>query len=263
MKTVLLDAVLVLKVALAPALILVASVAGDRWGHTVSGWIVSLPLTSAPVIFLLALEQGVGFASSSAGGTMLGLVSLSAFSLAYSWLSLYLRISWLYSMTLGWCVFFLFSFILANVSVPLVASFVGVVAWLFLVARFFPETNHLSEPAAPGVYTRWDIAVRIVATEALILVVTGNAPLLGPRLSGLLTPFPIYTSVLASSIHRREGAASAVQFVRGATVGLFTPAIFFLIVGTLIVGWGVGASYALAIAASLIVHGLLLRSLRK
>jgi hypothetical protein len=263
MKTVLFDAVLVLKVALAPALILGASFAGDRWGHTVSGWIVSLPLTSAPVIFLLALEQGASFASGSAGGTMLGLVSLSAFSLAYSWLSLRLGIGWLYSMTLGWCVFFLSSFILANASVPLMASFVGAVAWLILVARFFPETNHPSEPATSGAYTKWDIVARIIATEALILVVTENAPLLGPRLSGLLTPFPIYTSVLASSIHRRQGAASAVQFVRGATVGLFTPAVFFLIVGTLIVGWGVGASYALAITASLIVHGLLLRLLRK
>ena len=258
-----LDAILVLKVALAPALILGASIAGDRWGHTVSGWIVSLPLTSAPVIFLLALEQGVGFASSSAGGTLLGLVSLSAFSLAYSWLSLRLGIGWLYSMTLGWCVFFLSSFILAYASVPLIASFVGVVAWLFLVARFFPETNHLSEPASSGAYTRWDIAARIVATELLILVVTENAPLLGSRLSGLLTPFPVYTSVLASSIHRRQGAAAAVKFVRGATVGLFTPAVFFLIVGALIVGWGVGASYTLAIAASLILHGFLLRLLRK
>jgi hypothetical protein len=258
-----LDAILVLKVALAPALILVASIAGNRWGHTVSGWIVSLPLTSAPVIFLLALEQGVGFASSSAEGTLLGIVSLSAFSLAYSWLSLYLRISWLYSMTLGWCVFFLFSFILANASVPLIVSFVGVVAWLFLVARFFPKSNHFSESATSGVYTKWDIAARVIATELLILVITENAPMLGPRLSGLLTPFPIYTSVLASSIHRRQGAASAVQFVRGATVGLFTPAIFFLIVGTLIVGWGVGVSYTLAITVSLIVHGLLLRLLRK
>jgi len=258
-----LDAVLVLKVALAPALILCASVAGGRWGHAVSGWIVSLPLTSAPVIFLLALEQGAGFASGSAGGTMLGLVSLSAFSLAYSWVSLRLGTGWLYSMVLGWCVFFLSSFVLANVSVPLAASFVGVVGWLLLVARLFPETNHISGPAAQGAYTRWDIVVRIVATEALILVVTGNAPLLGPRLSGLLTPFPVYTSVLASSIHRREGAASAVRFVRGATVGLFTPAVFFLIVGSLVVGWGVGASYALAIAASLVLHGLLLRLLRK
>ncbi len=255
------DAILVLKIALAPALILGASMAGDRWGNTVSGWFVGLPLTSAPVIFLLALERGVDFASVSALGTTLGIVSLSAFSLTYAWLSLRLRLGWPYAIAAGWGVFFLSSLILEVVSVPLIIAFTGVSAWLVLVAKLFPlapesmgKQNHRSG--------RWDVAARLAAAISLVFLITENAPFLGPRLSGLLTPFPIYTSVLAVAIHRSQGAAQAVKFTRGATVSLFTPAMFFLIVGTTITSQGVGVAYVLAISVSLIVHWLVLRVLR-
>ncbi|HIH89331.1 TPA: hypothetical protein HA344_09025, partial [Candidatus Bathyarchaeota archaeon] len=97
----------------------------------------------------------------------------------------------------------------------------------------------------------------------LILAITEYAPALGPTLSGLLTPFPIYTSVMVASIHRRQGAASASQFVRGAIVSSYTPALFWLIVGSTIVSWGIGFSYALAIVASTALHWVLLKTLLK
>ncbi len=109
----------------------------------------------------------------------------------------------------------------------------------------------------------WDIPVRMIAATLLVLIITEVAPSLGSKLSGLLTPFPVYTSILAASIQRRNGAASAVQFVRGATIGLFTPAVFFLIVGSLIEGWGVVVSFVLATVASIIIHWFLLGILSK
>ncbi len=111
---------------------------------------------------------------------------------------------------------------------------------------------------------RWgDIIVRILAAVALILAITEYAPVLGPTLSGLLTPFPIYTSVMVSSIHSRKGTVPASQFIRGATVSLFTPAVFWLMVGSTIVSLGVGASYILAIVASMILHWALLMVLSR
>ena len=257
-----LDVILLLKVGLAPVLILAASFAGNRWGNTVSGWIVGLPLTSAPVILLLALERGGEFAAASAQGALLGLVSLSAFSLAYSLLSLRLRLGWLPSMLLGWGIYFASSFILKYASVPLAIAFVCVLAWLLLVARVFPVAD-APEKTASGGSTWGDMIIRIVGAVALIFAITEYAPSLGATLSGLLTPFPIYTSVMVSTIHRRQGVVSASQFVRGATLSLFTPAVFWLIVGSTILVWGVGASYIIAIVVSLALHWLLLKAMRK
>ncbi len=254
------DGILVLKLCVAPALIVAASLAGNRWGHAVSGWIVGLPLTSAPVIFILALEQGGVFAASSAQGALMGIASLSAFSLIFSILTVRARLGWLVAMTAGWFVYLVSSLALEHAAVSIAAAFAGVTVWLVIVSRLFPSPGGASQPAAS---TTADILVRVVAAVSLIFAITEFAPTLGPRLSGLLTPFPVYTSVLAASIHSRQGAASAAEFVRGATVSLFTPAVFWLIVGSTIVVWGVGVAYALAMAASLVVHWLLLRALRR
>lgn len=257
-----LDGVLLLKIGLAPLLIVAASVAGHRWGNTIGGWVVGLPLVSAPVILLLAIERGSEFAAASAQGSLLGIVSLSAFSLAYAWLSLRKGLGWLPSMLLGWGVYFAATFVLGFAAVSITAAFIVVAAWVRLVTRVFPET-HTSVAPKPGVFPWGDVAVRIVAAIGLIFAITEFAPALGPTLSGLLTPFPIYTSVMVTSIHRRQGAESASQFVRGAIVSSYTPALFWLIVGSTIVSWGVGLSYALAITASLVLHYVLLRTLRK
>jgi hypothetical protein len=53
---------LVLKLVLTPLLIGAASLAGRRWGPAIAGWLVGLPLTSAPVALFLALDLGIGFA---------------------------------------------------------------------------------------------------------------------------------------------------------------------------------------------------------
>jgi len=257
----LLDAVLLLKVGVAPLLILAASLAGYKWGNTVSGWIVGLPLVSAPVILLLALERGNDFAAASAQGSMMGIISLSAFSLVYSVLSLRRGLGWVPSLLLGWGIYFVSTFVLGYASATIIIAFAGVVVWLLIVAKVFPVADAPEVTKSSG-FPWGDAVVRIVAAVALIFAITEYAPALGPTMSGLLTPFPIYTSVMVTSIHRRQGAASATQFVRGSTLSSFTPAVFWLIVGSTIMPLGIVVSYALAIIASMALHWVILKKLR-
>src|SRR5512138_2996876 len=78
---------LLLKVLVTPALIGTASLAGRRWGHSVSGWLIALPLTTGPITFFLALGHGPAFAAASAAGTLAGGISQAAFVTAYSQLA--------------------------------------------------------------------------------------------------------------------------------------------------------------------------------
>jgi hypothetical protein len=68
--------------------------------------------------------------------------------------------------------------------------------------------------------------------------------------------------VLGSSTYRLQGAESAARLVRGATLGLFTPAVFFMILSTTIAWLGVGPSFGLAIAVTPLMHALAYRLLR-
>jgi hypothetical protein len=74
---------LAIKLILTPLVVLLASLAARRWGDAVAGWLVGLPLTSAPVSVFLAIEQGPSFAAHAAGGSIAGVVSQAAFCIGY------------------------------------------------------------------------------------------------------------------------------------------------------------------------------------
>lgn len=249
---------LVFKLLLTPLLVGLVSLVGRRWGPVVSGWLVGLPLTSGPVALFLALELGNSFASNAAQGTLTGLLSLAAFCLTYCWLSFH--INWLGSVLLSWGAFFVVTFVLQNVVIPLLLAFVVVICCLIITLKFLPDNSSHIVSIKPA---RWDTPLRMIVATAFVLALTGFASLLGPRLSGLLAPFPIYATILAVFTHPVQGAPSARRLLRGVVTGVFSFAIFFLIIAALIVPLGVVLAFSLATLAALLLHGVSLYLLRK
>jgi len=247
-----------LKLVSVPIFISAVSIVTRRWGASVGGLIIGLPLTSGPVLFFLALEQGSNFASVAAQGTLMGLISLSSSCLAYSLLSF--RFRWRISFV-GCCTaYFAASVFLYFVSAPLVLSLVSVLAFLAFVWRVMP-------PGAAGKSSRkppaWEIPARIVSATAMVFLITETATFLGPHFSGLLTPFPVYATILAVFIHKFEGPDASVQFLRGVTVGCFTTAVFFSLIASFVVTMGTFQTFALGVVVALTLQGLLLYSLRR
>ncbi len=249
---------LLFKLLLTPLLVGLVSLAGRRWGPTVSGWLVGLPLTSGPVALFLALELGRSFASNAALGTLTGLLSLVAFCLTYSRLSF--RLNWVGSLLLSWGAFFVVTFVLQYLVIPLPAAFILVLCCLALALKLLPaNSGHVSsvKPAS------WDTPLRMVVATAFVLALTGFASLLGPRLSGLLTPFPIYATILAVFTHYAQGGASARRLLRGLITGVFSFAVFFLVIAVLIVPIGITLAFTLATLSALLLHSVSLYLLRK
>jgi hypothetical protein len=89
---------------------------------------------------------------------------------------------------------------------------------------------------------------------AFVLLLTGISTLLGPHLSGLLTPFPIFATILGAFTHHFQGKAAACRLLRGVVIGSFTFAVFFLVIAAMIERWGIVLAFSLAILASLVLH---------
>lgn len=249
---------LAFKLLLAPALIGMVSLAGRRWGPAISGWFIGLPLTSGPIALFLALDQGTAFAVGAAQGMLLGLISVASFCIAYS--SLSLRVGWFGSLLASWCVFFASTFILEQFSMPLVIAFAGVIAFLALVLKLLPASRGQSIVAPPP---QWEVPLRMVTAAAFVLALTAASSLLGPRLSGLLTPFPIYATILGAFTHHFQGSAAVCRLLRGLVLGTFTFAVFFLVVAATIERGGVVIAFGMAVLVALLLHGCSLWFLRR
>src|SRR3954471_18650002 len=76
---------LVMKLTLAPGLVVATTLAGRRWGPRTAGWLGGLPVVVAPILLALALEHGRHFAALAAEGALISLLSLTLFILAYGW----------------------------------------------------------------------------------------------------------------------------------------------------------------------------------
>jgi len=242
---------LALKLLLTPALIGAASLAGRRWGPAVSGWFVGLPLTSAPVVFFVALDQGSAFAHTAAIGTLAGTLSQAAFCLAYSWLgSRWRLVPTLFTSTL---CFGIATAVLHSLSIPLVVLFFLVMAVLGIALRLMP--HRLAVAASERRWPAWDLPARMILATAIVLGLTAAAPALGPHLTGLLAPFPLYAAILATFAHHFSGQTSAIEVLRGLLHGLFAFASFFLVVASLIEQTGISVAFVAAVAVTLAVQG--------
>jgi hypothetical protein len=237
------------KIIVAPALIGVASWIARRWGPSVGGWFVALPLTSGPVLFLLALERGPVFAKKACVGALLAITSLSAFALAYSWSAR--RWSWRWSSVAGCAAYVVCTLMLALFSTSLGWTFLAVSAILAGTIYMIPTgPNERRRTRAPA----WETPVRMVLAAAMVWGLTSVAASVGPRVSGLLTPFPVAATILAAFTHSLDGGRAAAQLLRSLLIGLFSFAVFLLVVGTTIEHWSVGAAFVSATLATLAVH---------
>lgn len=243
--------VLVLKLVLTPAVMVGATLAGRRWGNAVSGWLIGLPLTSGPLVLVLALEHGRHFAARTATGSLSGAVAEAAFCLGWAFGGR----GPLLVATLGFAVA-----AAAVHGVPLAALVAVVPVSLLVALRFLPpfppRTNAVATP-------RWDLPARAVFAVLAIVTLSAAAPTLGARFTGLLAVYPAYSAILASFALRLEGRAAAVGLLRGLLVGLFSFAAFYSLLAFLLPRIGTGGAFASAIAAALTVQGIsLLRILR-
>jgi hypothetical protein len=69
---------------LGASLVAVSTIAVARWGHVIGGVLSAFPLIVGPVLLVAAERHGTAFAAQTAAATLLGLIALSGFALAYA-----------------------------------------------------------------------------------------------------------------------------------------------------------------------------------
>ena len=235
-----------LKLLLAPALVVLSSLAARHWGPRLGGILVTIPIVAGPILLIIYLEHGAAFAAQASTAATAANVALAVFAL--SLIVVVDRVPWPFTMLIAWVAVLLTDLGLARVPVPawlaLIAAIIALHAVQFVLRRQAVDT------VASSRMPWWDLPARAAATAALVLLVTGVAAAVGPELSGVLAPFPIALSVVCAFAAAQSGRSGVIGLLRGIVPGLDGFALFCFIVAVTIEripGW---AAFSLATAVN-------------
>jgi len=253
--------VLILKLCLVPFLIYLVTLIGRRWGPNAAGWFSALPIVAGPILLTMALEQGRGFVATAAANTLLAVIAVLVFCLAYAWAACRFAVAG--SILAALAAYAVAVAALQLVALPLLPGFVLVVCLLALAPRLFPRMETV-EAGMAGRNGRApnDLPLRMLAGALLSFTVTCAAAALGPRLSGVFAMFPVMGTILVGFSHYGSGPAYAVNILRGMVRGYYAFATFCLVLSLALRDGSVALAFGLAAGCALVVQVLSKRGMR-
>jgi len=238
-----------IRVLLAPLAVVAGTLAQRRFGYAVSGLILGLPLTSLPLLWLVALQHGTTFASSMTGALLVGSIAEAIVLWLYARLTIHLSPSLALVGALG-------SFALAAEAVNLLrlsALLAGVITALGFAAalRWWPVTSQ-DDTSSQGRSLLW---LRVVLSAVFTVVIVALAGRLGPVLAGLIDALPAMSLMMAFTTHQEHGSGASSRFLHGVTRGSFSYLAAMIVLAELLRTGNLLLAFAAALVAALLVQG--------
>ncbi len=230
---------------------------GRRFGPKMTGWVAGFPIVAGPILFFFAKEQGPVFAAHAAASALQGLISLSAFSVAYTRVAT--RFGWLPSVAAGWLAFTLFTVAQEPIQLPWMAGLPLALACFWAARALMPRPSGATQSKAVSP-PAWDIPVRMAATAGLVLGLTGLAAWLGPSWSGLLTPFPVASTVLVVFAHMHGGLSAAEKVLKSLLVSMQGFAVFLAALAATLPSLGLTWAFTLALTLACLFQALVFKA---
>ncbi|GAB3720313.1 hypothetical protein [Spirosoma lituiforme] len=241
--------VLLLKIVLMPSVIALVTLAIRKWGSKVGGLIGSMPWVAGPILLFFILEQGKAFGINSIQGAMTGILALISFCVSYAAFSR--KLTWLPTLLISYGLYTATALLFKYLQLTLLVSYAVVIGSVLLGLRVFPS------PIGPPVAARrlpFDITIRMVVATLFVLAITQLASVLGPNWSGILTPFPIMTTILAIFSHTLQGSRAAITTLRGLVIGLLGFTTFLFLQAFLLNEFSIALSFGIAFAVNVLIN---------
>jgi len=237
-----------LRLLIAPLIVLGVTLAQRRFGQSVGGLIVGLPLSTLPLLWLVAMQHGGAFATRMSAT----ILAAGAAQVVVIWL--YARLTSRMSPTRA-IAMALGAFVL--VTTPLVFVHYSVVLAVVLTVGAFSLAVQLwPRDAAPSNESgRYRLGLRMVVAASVTMAIASAAGVVGPAMAGLLGALPVMSLMIGFMTHRELGAAASPRFLEGVNRGTMSYVLSILVLTICLRSTNdVAQSFALAILVAAVVQ---------
>lgn len=236
--------VLFLRMAIAAAFVVTASVVAERAGPVIGALIATLPVSAGPSYVFLALDHDAAFIAQGALSSLP--VNSATIFMCLTYVVLAQRRSLVVSCGSAVAVWVVLASIIRLFDWTLIA---GLAANLIAFGICIPLLAGYRHVKMPLVTRRWyDVPMRAALVATLVAIVVSTSGWVGPHVSGVIALYPIVFTSIMVILHPRIGGPPTAAVLANSAWGLlgFGIAIAVLHVAVVQFGSALGLSVALA-----------------
>lgn len=236
---------LALRMAIAAAFVVSASVIAERSGPVIGALVATLPISAGPSYVFLALDHDAAFIAEGALASLPINAATIFLALTYAVLAQRCRL-WLSAgaAIIAWLVL---ATAIRHFEWTLLAGVIANAVTFAICVPLLRPYMHVKK--MPLIARRWyDIPLRAGLVALLVATVVTTSNWVGPKISGIMALFPIVFTSLMLVLHPRIGGPPTAAVIANGAWGLmgFGLAIAVMHLAALRFGSAIGLSLALA-----------------
>ncbi len=236
--------ILLLRMGIAAAFVVTASIITERSGPVIGALVATLPVSAGPSYVFLALDHDAAFIAQGALSSLP--VNAATIFMCLTYVVLAQRRGLVASVGSAIAVWIAIASVIRQFDWSLAA---GLAANLIAYSICIPLLAGYRHVKMPLVARRWyDVPMRAMLVATLVAIVVSTSSWVGPKISGIIAIFPIVFSSIMLILHPRIGGPATAALLANSAWGLlgFGMAVAVVHVGAAQFGSAIGLSLALA-----------------
>ena len=203
---------LALRMAVAAAFVITASIVTERSGPAIGALVATLPVSAGPSYIFLAIDHDADFIAQSALASLP--MNAATILMCLVFVPLVQHRGMLMSLSAGIAVWFVFAVSASAFDWTLAA---GIAFNIVALGICLPLVQRFRFAKMPLLTRRWyDIPLRAALVATLVAIVVTMSNIVGPRVSGVIALFPaVFTSLILILTPRIGGKATAAVLANG------------------------------------------------
>lgn len=235
---------LILRMAVAAAFVVSASVITERSGPVIGALMATLPISAGPSYVFLAIDHDAAFIAQGALSSLP--VNAATISLALTYVVLAQRHSFAVSVGSAVAVWIVLASIIRLFDWTLMA---GLALNLITFGICIPLLAQYRHVKMPLVTRRWyDIPFRASLVATLVAIVVSTSGWVGPRVSGVIALYPIVFTSMMVILHPRIGGSPTAAVLANSAWGLLGFGMAIAVMHVTVVKFGSAIGFFLALA---------------